>query len=153
MAGRGSAGREVLPEERGGFLDGAVDVVEGLDVVLDEDGVVALGGAVGGAQGPAAAELRGVVGVHVAVLEEAETELLAQQAACGDVDAFLGHLAAADEFDDVLGAVVAAELVQARIERGGQSRPARAGTRGRPRGVRPGSPRSGTRRRRRPRCR
>jgi hypothetical protein len=27
--------------------------------------------------------------VHVAVLEEAETELLAQQTACGDVDAFL----------------------------------------------------------------
>lgn len=58
----------------------------------------------------------GGVDVDVGVVEEAEDELLPQQAAYGGVDACFGDAAGADEFDDEFWALFAAELVGARVQ-------------------------------------
>ncbi|MFB7442212.1 hypothetical protein ACFC01_28475 [Streptomyces mirabilis] len=57
------------------------------------------------------------VGVHVRVLEQAECEFLAQESTYGFIDAFLRDTARADQFHDHLGALLAAELVAARVQR------------------------------------
>ncbi len=64
--------------------------------------------------------LLGQVRVHVRVLEEAERELLAQQAAHGRVDPGLGDAARADQLHDDLGALLAAELVAAGLQGAGR---------------------------------
>ena len=65
----------------------------------------------------AADDSLGRVGIDVGIVEQAEPELVAQEAARRLVDARLADLAAADERDDDVRAVLAAELVDAGLER------------------------------------
>ena len=58
----------------------------------------------------------GGLDVDEGAVEQAEHELLAQQAACGVVEALLAHLALLDEVDEQLGDRLAAELVGAGVE-------------------------------------
>ena len=58
----------------------------------------------------------GRFGVDVRVLEEAERELLPQQAARRHVEALLGDAAVGDELEQQLGARLAAELVGSGIQ-------------------------------------
>ena len=56
------------------------------------------------------------LGVDERVVEEAERELLAQQASCRGIQPLLGDLAVAHQLDQQLGARLAAELVGTGIE-------------------------------------
>ena len=60
--------------------------------------------------------LPAAVDVDVRLVEQAEYELLPQQARCGDIDAVFGNLAAAGDVDQQAGDCLAAELVDARVQ-------------------------------------
>jgi len=79
-----------------------------------------LGGQPGGAGRRSTDHLRGVLRVDVAVLEQAEPQLVVQDAAGGLVDPVLGDLAAADQVDHQVRAGLAAELVHPGVQRGPQ---------------------------------
>ena len=61
-------------------------------------------------------DLAGRVRVDVGIVEEAEAELVPEQAPHGDIDPCLVDLAGADEVDDDLGARLAPELVDAGLD-------------------------------------
>ena len=76
----------------------------------------ALRGVAGGAELRRADDRVGGFGVDERVVEEAERELLAQQAPRRGVETLLGDLAVGDELEQQLGARLAAELVGSGIQ-------------------------------------
>ncbi|GJD03055.1 hypothetical protein ColKHC_11880 [Colletotrichum higginsianum] len=118
---------EVARLEQGGVEALDVELGLGTDVLQREDLVPVGEQRVGSALGVVAEagevvvadDAGGGLRVDEGVVEEAEEELLAQEAPDGDVEPLLRHVALLDELDDELDALLAAELVDAGVEDAG----------------------------------